>query len=91
MVRVWELAGERKPREYDIGLWVLWVGWSVEAQPLAIRAEEGRVAGRNALRIINAETTARFSYYNKGDLATIGRNRAVAVFGGRVEVSGYLA
>ncbi|MGH7656563.1 MAG: NAD(P)/FAD-dependent oxidoreductase [Gemmatimonadaceae bacterium] len=53
--------------------------------------QEGRVAGRNALRIINAETTAAFSYYNKGDLATIGRNRAVAVFGGRIEVSGYPA
>ncbi|HWG44724.1 MAG TPA: sigma-70 family RNA polymerase sigma factor, partial [Gemmataceae bacterium] len=41
VVRVWELVGEREPREYDIGLWVLWVGWSVEGQPLAIRAEEG--------------------------------------------------
>ncbi|HEV8410142.1 MAG TPA: NAD(P)/FAD-dependent oxidoreductase [Gemmatimonadaceae bacterium] len=53
--------------------------------------QEGRVAAQNALRIINAETTRPFRYYNKGDLATIGRNRAVAVFGGRVEVSGYPA
>ena len=53
--------------------------------------QEGRKAAANALRIINAETTSPFRYYNKGDLATIGRNRAVAVFGRRVEVSGYPA
>ena len=53
--------------------------------------QEGKVAAQNALRIINAETTRSFRYYNKGDLATIGRNRAVAVFGGTVEVSGYPA
>jgi NADH dehydrogenase len=53
--------------------------------------QEGRKAAANALRIINAETTRPFRYYNKGDLATIGRNRAVAVFGRRVEVSGYPA
>jgi NADH dehydrogenase len=53
--------------------------------------QEGKVAAQNALRIINAETPRPFRYYNKGDLATIGRNRAVAVFGGQVEVSGYPA
>jgi NADH dehydrogenase len=52
--------------------------------------QEGRRGGSNALRIVNAETTTPFRYYNKGDLATIGRNRAVAVFG-RVQVSGYPA
>jgi NADH dehydrogenase len=52
--------------------------------------QEGRKAAANALRIVNVETTSPFRYYNKGDLATIGRNRAVAVFG-RVEVSGYPA
>ena len=50
----------------------------------------GRRAALNALRIVNAETTTRFRYYNEGDLATIGRNRAIAVFG-RAEVSGYPA
>ncbi|MFI5232697.1 MAG: NAD(P)/FAD-dependent oxidoreductase [Gemmatimonadales bacterium] len=52
--------------------------------------QEGRRAAANALRIVNAETTSPFRYYNKGDLATIGRNRAVAVFG-HLEVSGYPA
>jgi NADH dehydrogenase len=52
--------------------------------------QEGRHAARNALRIVKGETTIPFRYYNKGDLATIGRNRAIAVFG-RVEVAGYPA
>lgn len=56
--------------------------------PAAI--QEGRVAARNALRIINEETTSPFHYYNKGDLATIGRNCAIALFG-RVEGGGYPA
>jgi NADH:ubiquinone reductase (H+-translocating) len=52
--------------------------------------QEGRRAALNALRIINGETSKPFHYYNKGDLATIGRNRAIAVFGS-VQVSGYPA
>jgi NADH dehydrogenase len=52
--------------------------------------QEGRRAADNALRIVNGETTNPFRYYNKGDLATIGRNRAIAVFG-RFEVAGYPA
>jgi NADH dehydrogenase len=52
--------------------------------------QEGRHAAINALRIINGETPKPFHYYNKGDLATIGRNRAIAVFGS-VQVSGYPA
>ncbi len=41
VVRIWELADERKPREYDIGQWILWVGWSPKNEPLAIRVEQG--------------------------------------------------
>jgi NADH dehydrogenase len=52
--------------------------------------QQGRHAALNALRNINAETTRPFRYYNKGDLATIGRNRAIAVFGG-LQVAGYPA
>ena len=52
--------------------------------------QEGRLAALNALRIVYGETTRPFRYYNKGDLATIGRNRAIAVFGG-IQVSGYPA
>ena len=52
--------------------------------------QEGRLAALNALRIASGETSSPFRYYNKGDLATIGRNRAIAVFG-RFEVAGYPA
>ncbi len=59
----------------------------------AAAMQEGRLAAQNALRIINPVnqgTTQVFSYYNKGDLATIGRNRAVAVFG-TVQIRGFPA
>jgi WD40 repeat protein len=39
-VRVWELDGERRMHEYDIGQWIIWVGWSVKNEPLAIRVGE---------------------------------------------------
>jgi NADH dehydrogenase len=52
--------------------------------------QEGRHAARNVLRLLGEEQTRPFRYYNKGDLATIGRNHAVAVFG-KVTVTGYPA
>jgi NADH dehydrogenase len=41
----------------------------------------GRCAAKNILRLIGGEQTRPFRYFNKGDMATIGRNRAVADFG----------
>jgi len=41
----------------------------------------GAHAARNVLRLIQGEPTHPFRYFNKGDMATIGRNRAVADFG----------
>lgn len=41
VVRVWDAAGKQKPKEYDIGQWLLWAGWSAEGQPLALRVEKG--------------------------------------------------
>jgi NADH dehydrogenase len=41
----------------------------------------GRWAAKNILRLIRGEQTRAFKYFNKGDMATIGRNRAVADFG----------
>jgi NADH dehydrogenase len=52
--------------------------------------QEGRHAARNPLPHLTRDTTPPPRYYNKGDLATIGRNQAIAVFG-RVEVAGYPA
>jgi NADH:quinone reductase (non-electrogenic) len=45
--------------------------------------QSGRAAARNILRTIHGEGRERFRYFNKGDLATIGRYRAVGVLAGR--------
>ena len=52
----------------------------------------GKHAGRNVLRQIRGEPTEAFSYFNKGDLATIGRHKAVAsFFDGKLRFAGYFA
>jgi RNA polymerase sigma factor (sigma-70 family) len=40
VVRVWELAGERKPRDYDAEH-AIWLGWSAGGEPLAVCQEDG--------------------------------------------------
>ncbi|MEX2178735.1 MAG: NAD(P)/FAD-dependent oxidoreductase [Gemmatimonadaceae bacterium] len=42
--------------------------------------QSGVHAARNILRLIEGRSTTPFHYRNKGDLATIGRNRAIAQF-----------
>ena len=41
----------------------------------------GACAAKNILHLVRGEPTRPFRYFNKGDMATIGRNRAVADFG----------
>jgi NADH dehydrogenase len=50
----------------------------------------GRHAAKNIRRDLEQRARVPFVYRNKGDLATIGRHRAIADFG-RVRVSGFLA
>jgi NADH dehydrogenase len=50
----------------------------------------GRATGDNVARAVRGEPRQPFRYFNKGDLATIGRHRAVAAFG-RLHVRGNLA
>ena len=45
--------------------------------------QSGRTAARNILHSIRGEGLERFRYKNKGDLATIGRYKAVGVLAGR--------
>ena len=52
--------------------------------------QEGRWAAKNILRMLGGKPTEPFRYFNKGNLATIGRNKAVADFG-RLRVSGWVA
>src|SRR5689334_3138081 len=50
--------------------------------------QSGRAAARNILHTIRGEPRAVFRYRNKGDLATIGRYKAIGDFGHGVHVSG---
>jgi NADH:ubiquinone reductase (H+-translocating) len=50
----------------------------------------GRHAARNIRRTLEAREPLPFAYRNKGDLATIGRHRAIADFG-RLQLSGVIA
>src|SRR5438477_1437939 len=43
-----------------------------------VAMQQGRHAARNILAMINDEKPQRFRYWDKGSMATIGRNRAVA-------------
>ncbi|MDQ6738141.1 MAG: NAD(P)/FAD-dependent oxidoreductase [Gemmatimonadota bacterium] len=57
-----------------------------------VAMQEGRVAARNIIASMRSEPRSDFDYFNKGDLATIGRGRAIAnLFGGRVQLSGRFA
>jgi NADH dehydrogenase len=56
--------------------------------PAAIQS--GKAAARNVLHTIRREGRERFRYVNKGDLATIGRYRAVGVVAGK-HLRGWLA
>jgi NADH dehydrogenase len=52
----------------------------------------GQHAARNIRALIAGEASRPFRYLNKGDLATIGRHKAVASFGGgRIRIAGYFA
>jgi NADH dehydrogenase len=52
--------------------------------------QEGAFAGKSIVRDTRRQPRKKFHYFNKGDLATIGRSRAIADFG-RVKFTGWLA
>ena len=52
--------------------------------------QSGRTAARNIVHTIQREGRARFRYLNKGDLATIGRFKAVGVLAGK-HLAGWFA
>jgi NADH dehydrogenase len=56
----------------------------------AAATQEGTVTAANLLRDLRGEPRRPYTYRDKGSMATIGRNRAVALIGGR-QVSGILA
>ena len=50
----------------------------------------GKRAAENVVATLAGQPRRPFRYVNKGDLATIGRHRAVAAFG-RLQIEGYVA
>ena len=52
--------------------------------------QEGAAAAKNILRDLRRQPRKSFHYFNKGDLATIGRSRAIADFG-KLKFTGTLA
>jgi NADH dehydrogenase len=52
--------------------------------------QEGAFAAKSIIRDLRGKPRGTFHYFNKGDLATIGRSRAIADFG-RVRFAGRLA
>ncbi|HVD61489.1 MAG TPA: NAD(P)/FAD-dependent oxidoreductase [Gemmatimonadaceae bacterium] len=50
----------------------------------------GRTAAKNVMRLMRGQPTQPFSYWNKGDLAVIGRTRAIADLG-KVRFTGFFA
>ncbi len=52
--------------------------------------QEGTAAAKNVLHMLRRQPVRKFRYRNKGDLATIGRSRAIADFG-RVRLTGRIA
>lgn len=76
------VVGDLATVPYKDGKAVPWVG------PAAL--QEGRHAAQNIVRTLRRQERRPFRYLNKGDLATIGRHRAVADFGA-FTVSGAIA
>jgi NADH:ubiquinone reductase (H+-translocating) len=50
----------------------------------------GKNVGKNIIHLVKGETTEPFKYNDKGSLATIGRNKAVADLG-KVKFQGFFA
>ena len=55
-----------------------------------VAMQEGRHAAKNVLRLFQGQSTSAFHYVDKGQMATIGRSRAVVEFG-RLRFGGLFA
>ena len=55
-----------------------------------VAIQMGKTTGKNILHLINGEKTQAFKYFDKGSLATMGRNKAVADLG-KIKFQGFFA
>ena len=66
-----------------------WPGGHPQVAQPAI--QQGRHLAKNLRRLLHGEPFKPFKYFNKGDLAVIGRSRAVADLPGGFHLSGFIA
>jgi NADH dehydrogenase len=87
-----DLSVPGQPRAYVIGDAALVLG--KDSQPLPgvspVAMQQARCAARSIRRAIVGRDTVVFRYFDKGQMATIGRRRAVAMVD-RMHMSGFLA
>lgn len=55
-----------------------------------VAIQMGKITGKNILHLVKGEPTVPFKYFDKGSLATIGRNKAVADLG-KIKFQGFFA
>jgi NADH dehydrogenase len=55
-----------------------------------VAIQQGKLAGKNIIHLIKGEPTEPFKYNDKGSLATIGRNKAIADLG-KIKFQGFFA
>jgi NADH dehydrogenase len=55
-----------------------------------VAIQQGTLAGKNIMNLINGQPTVPFKYNDKGSLATIGRNKAIADLG-KIKFQGFFA
>jgi NADH dehydrogenase len=60
-------------------------------QVAPVAMQQGERLGKNLSRLIRGERMKPFRYFDKGYMATIGRNRAVADLPGKIKFGGFLA
>ncbi|MGD1891768.1 MAG: NAD(P)/FAD-dependent oxidoreductase [Cyclobacteriaceae bacterium] len=60
-------------------------------QVAPVAMQQGEQLGKNLSRLLKTKETKPFSYFDKGSMATIGRNRAVADLPGNIKFGGWFA
>lgn len=55
-----------------------------------VAIQMGKATGRNILHLVKGEATEPFKYHDKGSMATVGRNKAVADLG-KIKFQGFFA
>lgn len=61
------------------------------AQLAPVAVQQGKHAARQIMRKVEGASTERFAYVDQGQMATIGRNAAVAELPGGVRIHGFVA